>query len=248
MLKVRFSGLKHLFYASVVAFFLIGCSSKTFVGRAQWVQNGINDIKVDGIVQDWPKIPPLYYDEDNRMSVQMVNDNEALYIYLSVAGKDLKKGAVKDGLTLTLEPVKLAISPLKITFKDHQHISVLYPSEFDSGMISMVEVREKGIEAEMNQPNEYAMVFEARIRFDAIDPPAGILPGTKLTLKIESKKMKNSEGISSEKSGGRSGGGKGGAGGKGGGRSEGMRSAGKRENMMEPFEAILELVLATDPL
>ncbi len=251
MLNFRLSGLNGLWYILIVAFLLIGCSSKSFVGQAQWAQNGINDIKVDGIIQDWPQLPPLYYDEDNRMSVQMINNNEALYIYISIAGKGLKKGVLKDGLTLILEPAGMATSPFKIALREQQIMEVFYPSESDSVMMSYSEAREKGIEVENGPSGNTPMVFEAKIGFEMIYPPADIFPGTHLTVKLESTKMEIYEKFSSGESRGKPGGGGGGKRGPGGrntGSPDGKGSAGKREQMMEPFETTLELILATTPL
>lgn len=245
MSNLRFFGLKNFLKPVLIAFLLIGCSSKSFVGQSQWAQNEIKDIKVDGFVRDWPQLPPLYYDESNRMTVQMMNNDKALYIYLSVAGEGLKKGIVRNGMSLTFEPVGSSVSPLKIVSKDHQPIEVFYPSESYPVVRSIAETGEKEIEVKMAPPDGSAMVFEAKIGFGAIYPPAGILPGTKLILKIESTKMEISEKFSSGESRGKPGGG--GGHGRGGG-GKGMKSPEKREKAMEPFETTLELILAADPL
>lgn len=78
-----------------------GCSSKKVVSQSQWKKT---EIIVDGSDKDWPETLPQFYDEENRSSIRVLNDEEFIYIAVAIGDQQLKQKISGTGFNLTITP------------------------------------------------------------------------------------------------------------------------------------------------
>ncbi len=71
-------------------------------------------IVADGNDMDWPVAPPLYFDEENRTGIRVMNDRKTLCVLVTIAGQSLKQQLAARGFRLTLDTLKEGTSPFSI--------------------------------------------------------------------------------------------------------------------------------------
>ena len=176
-------------------FLVAGCSTKMPEILTPWSKS---QIQADGMDHEWSGIQPQYYDKEDRVSVRVMNNADAIFVCVSVQGDSLKQKILMNGLALTLDPEGEKIPPFKIEFNGlgpstqsgitlPDSMEITYPYSSGPMAMSFTEAREKGVEIGMGYPETARMVFEAVIGFSAISSFGDIQPGTRLTLKIEAK-------------------------------------------------------------
>ena len=239
-------------------FLIMGCSASPHRVHSTWLPP--DKITVDGHEDDWVDTPPQYYDEESRVSVRTMNNDDSLFVCATVGSRHLSRHIMNNGLTLTLgldeneiEKFALVIKPRNVHNNpikpNHKQASVptkttprgvvdiTYPNPTVPETMSSAEARENGIDAFM-QKNKYGqVVFEANLTLDAIALLRDIKPDTRVTVEIESSGPETPKKQISEGRSGRGGGG-GRKGGKGG---KGDRGAQKNINS---FKAQLDVTLA----
>lgn len=79
-------------------FLVMGCATH----RVQSVWQPAGNVTIDGIGDDWEKIPPQYYDEDDRVSIRTTNNDDSLIVCVTVGSRQLSRNMLTHGMTLTL--------------------------------------------------------------------------------------------------------------------------------------------------
>lgn len=114
MLNRKAKWVASILYLFTGCFLAAGCSTTSPVIRVPWSQS---EIRADGMDHEWPQLPPQYYDEENRISVRVMNNADSVFVCVSAGGESLKQTILMNGLILTLDPEEKDIPPFKIGFK-----------------------------------------------------------------------------------------------------------------------------------
>jgi len=219
-------------------FLIMGCAASPHRVQCTWLPS--DKITVDGHEDDWVDIPPQYYDEESRVSIRTMNNDNSLFVCATVGSRHLSRQVMNNGLTLTLsldgnegQEFALAVTPQNVPNKpgekNREHadlkpqtkadgfVDITYP--YSMGPITMTssEAREKGIEAVMKKNKYGQVVFEANLTLDAVALLKDIKPETRVNIGIESV---GSETPRKQRSGSPSGRGGGGGGGRKGGKGD----------------------------
>jgi hypothetical protein len=71
-------------------------------------------IAADGQGQDWPEIPPQYYDQETRTSIRVMNDETALYLYATIGNQEITHELMQAGFSLSLDFQEAGAIPFAI--------------------------------------------------------------------------------------------------------------------------------------
>ncbi|VFQ45486.1 hypothetical protein [Desulfoluna butyratoxydans] len=236
-------------FAVLTALLLMGCSSTQKIQSA-W--QPVDTLRVDGQTNEWDTIRPQYYDEDSRLAVRTMNNEDDLFICLTVGSRNMARKVMHSGLTLTLgfdntegQDVALTIKPGEEPEKSERQnrdqprpqnamtapagIAITVPPSVHPTDLTPSEARKKGIEMLLTQDRFDRLILEARLNLKAMALLANTTPGTSVTLEITSP-----ETTPPKASGGKRAGGKGRRGGRGSSRSAAT-----------PLKAELEINLAS---
>ncbi|MBU0969065.1 MAG: hypothetical protein KKC20_00385 [Proteobacteria bacterium] len=248
MFKRKITWIASSLFLLAVIFLAAGCSTKLPEIRSPWSQS---QIQADGMDHEWSGLLPQYDDKEERVSVRVMNNADAVFVCVSVQGDSLRQKILMNGLALTLDPEGETIPPFKIEFNSlnastssvinlPDSMEITYPYSSGPMAMSFAEAREKGVEIGMGYPETARMVFEAAIGFSAISSFGDIQPGTRLTLKIEAKGISFYPSFFAAEADGRPG-----AGTKSGKTQNSNNGKPRAELKKEraPFEAVMDLVL-----
>lgn len=181
---VRLLGYGLLFCLSAAAFW--GCAKEIPVFEGSLMRSVI---VVDGNDKDWPMAPPLYFDEENRAGIRVMNDEKTICILVTIAGESLKRRFSTQGFRLTLDTQKQGTNPFSIEvqsrdsffvrgnekertkdFLSDRTVLITYPHSSGEMEMSVAQAGGYGIELGMNMMEFSRLVFELKIRLDAVLP------------------------------------------------------------------------------